>query len=85
MSTKKTPMIALKSVNTLPATMLATERLERSSTGPSWRRRFAASFPLSPPGWVSALTSPLIAKRHGTEVVVAPPRAIRPVIASAEP
>jgi hypothetical protein len=35
MRMKKTPMIALKSVKTLPATMLATERLDVSSTGPS--------------------------------------------------
>ena len=35
MITKKTPMIRLKKVKTFPATMLATERLERSSTGPS--------------------------------------------------
>ena len=50
MTTKKTPMIRLKNVKTLPATMLATERLERSSTGPSWRSRFAASWLDSPPG-----------------------------------
>ena len=35
MITKKTAMIRLKKVKTFPATMLATERLERSSTGPS--------------------------------------------------
>ena len=40
MTTKKTPMIRLKRVKTFPATMLATERLVRSSTGPSWRSRF---------------------------------------------
>jgi hypothetical protein len=35
MRMKKTPMIALKRVKTLPATIVATERLELSSTGPS--------------------------------------------------
>jgi hypothetical protein len=34
-STKKAPMIALKSVKTLPATMLASEREEVSGGGPS--------------------------------------------------
>ena len=42
MRTKKTPMIALKSVKTLPATMLEIEREEVSGGGPSSRRRFAA-------------------------------------------
>ena len=42
MRTKKTPMIALKSVKTLPATMLETEREESSAGGPSLRSRFAA-------------------------------------------
>ena len=41
--TKKTPMIALKRVKTLPATMLEAEREEVSGGGPSLRRRFAAS------------------------------------------
>ncbi len=36
-------MIALKSVKTLPATMLETEREEVSGGGPSLRSRFAAS------------------------------------------
>jgi len=36
-------MIALKSVKTLPATMLATEREEVSAGAPSLRRRLAAS------------------------------------------
>jgi len=50
---KKTPMIALNSVRTLPATIEATDRLERSSTGPSFRSRFAASLLDSPPGCFS--------------------------------
>ncbi len=58
MRMKKTPMIALKSVNTFPATMLETERLERSSTGPSFRSRFAAADALSPPGCVVFLMEP---------------------------
>ena len=36
-------MIALKSVKTLPATMLEVEREEVSGGGPSLRRRAAAS------------------------------------------
>jgi hypothetical protein len=47
---KKPPMIALKRVKTLPATIEATERVERSSGGPRSRRRFAASLPESPSG-----------------------------------
>src|ERR1044072_2471812 len=43
MRTKKTPMIALKSVKTLPATMLETEREEVSEGEPSLRRRLPAS------------------------------------------
>ena len=40
---KKTPMIALKSVRTLPSTIERTERLEASSGGPiSSRRRYAS-------------------------------------------
>ena len=65
MTMKNAPMIALKRVKTLPATMLATERLERSSGAPSWRSRFAASLLESPPGWRSSLTRGLIAKRAG--------------------
>ena len=42
--------------------MLATERLERSSTGPSWRSRFAASLLESPPGWLPSLTLALLAE-----------------------
>ena len=57
MRMKKTPMIALKSVKTLPATMLATERLVRSSTGPSLRSRFAASL-LDRPAWVARVAHP---------------------------
>jgi hypothetical protein len=41
-------MIALKSVKTLPATMLAVEREELSGGGPSLRKRAAAS-PLESP------------------------------------
>ena len=61
---KKTPMIALKSVKTLPATMLATERLFGSSAGPSCCSRLAASRLESPPGWLVALTPPLIQKQR---------------------
>ena len=43
MRMKKTPMIALKSVKTFPATMLETERLEVSGGGPSRASRAAAS------------------------------------------
>ena len=50
MTMKKTPMIALKRVKTLPATMLATERLLGSSAVPSCCSRFAASPLDSPPG-----------------------------------
>ena len=42
MRMKKTPMIALKSVKTFPATMLETERLEVSGGGPSRASRAAA-------------------------------------------
>ena len=41
--TKKTPMIALKSVKTLPATMLETEREEVSGGAPRSWSRFLAS------------------------------------------
>jgi hypothetical protein len=41
-------MIALKSVKTLPATMLAVEREEFSGGGPSLRSRASASSPESP-------------------------------------
>src|SRR5829696_9202125 len=44
----KKPMIALKSVKTLPATMLAVEREEPSLGEPSLRRRLAASALESP-------------------------------------
>ena len=50
MTTKNTPMIRLKRVKTFPATMLATERLVRSSIGSSLRNRLAASWLDSPPG-----------------------------------
>jgi hypothetical protein len=61
---KNTPMIALKRVKTLPATMDAVERLDRSSCGPSFFRRLAASLLDSPPGWVSALIAALLAERR---------------------
>ena len=73
MRMKKTPMIALKRVKTLPATIDATERLLRSSTGPSLRRRFAASEPLRPPGCVASGIRPLIPKRRAQEVVALSP------------
>jgi hypothetical protein len=41
-------MIALKSVKTLPATMLEVEREEFSGGEPSLRRRLAASAPVRP-------------------------------------
>src|SRR5215213_5849336 len=53
-STKKTAMIALKRVKTLPATMLEVEREEVSGGGPSPRRRLSASAAESPSsgdGW----------------------------------
>ncbi len=40
---KKTPMIALNSVSTLAATIVATERLFASSTGPRRSSRRVAS------------------------------------------
>ena len=43
-------MIALNSVKTLPAMMLETEREEVSGSGPSLRRRAAASSVLRPGG-----------------------------------
>src|SRR5438309_12055399 len=46
--TKKTPRMRLKSVKTLPATMLAAERLDVSAGGPRRARRCAASAVLSP-------------------------------------
>ncbi len=46
--TKKTPMIALNSVKTLPATIEATDRLDVSAGGPSSSRRLAASRPERP-------------------------------------
>jgi len=54
------PMIPLKSVKTLPATMLEVEREEFSSGGPSLRRRLAASAPERPcstDGWSVAMAS----------------------------
>src|SRR5881394_1037856 len=61
MRTKKTPMIALKRVKTLPATMLETERDEVSGGAPSLRRRLAAS----------ALLRPLSAASGGSVAVAA--------------
>ncbi len=75
MRMKKTPMIALKSVKTLPATIDATERLVLSSTGPSLCRRFAASSLESPPGCVASVTRPLIPKRRAQQVVAMLPGA----------
>jgi hypothetical protein len=60
MSTKKEAMIALKSVRTLPATMLATERLLVGSGGPSLARRFEASALDRPRGCPSSFTAPSI-------------------------
>ena len=73
MTMKNTPMIALKRVKTLPATMLATERLERFSGGPSFRSRFAASLLESPPGCRSSFTDALIAERAGVNRAEARP------------
>jgi hypothetical protein len=65
MRMKKTPMIALNSVRTLAATMLATDRLEVGSGSPSRVSRRAASALESP--WVSdaASTGPSIPERAG--------------------
>src|SRR5215210_1030691 len=62
-TTKNTAMIRLKKVKTLPATMLATDLLVRSSTGPSLRSLFAASFSERPPGWRCSLIAALLAQR----------------------
>ena len=51
---KNAPMIALKSVKTFAATMLATDRLECGSGSPSRSRRRAASAPESPLGCAAA-------------------------------
>ena len=56
MRMKKTPMIALKSVKTLPATMLATERLVGPRAARAARSRLAASLLESPPGCSIAST-----------------------------
>src|SRR4029079_9395561 len=66
---KKTAMIALKSVKTLPATMLDTERDEFSGGGPSSWSRFEASLLVSPLGdSVSALMGLFNRVReHGAE------------------
>ena len=55
MRTKKTPMIALNSVSTLAATMLATERLFAGFGSPSRARRRAASALDSP--WLNEAAS----------------------------
>src|SRR6266508_4642501 len=65
MTMKNAPMIALNRVKTLPATMLATERLDRFSGGPSLRSRFAASLLESPPGCRSSFIEALIPERAG--------------------
>jgi hypothetical protein len=52
-------MIALKSVKTLPATMLAVERDEFSGGGPRRRRRSAACFSVSPRVAAWSFTAPL--------------------------
>ncbi len=57
MRTKKAPRIALKSVKTLPATMLATERLEGGSGTPRPCSRRAASALVSPGGCACSLPS----------------------------
>ena len=59
MITKKTARIALKSVKTLPATMLATERLVAGSGSPSRLRRAAASALLRPCACEAASTPPI--------------------------
>ena len=53
---KKTPMIALKSVNVLAATIDATDRVFGGSGSPSWARRRAASALDSPRGWAASIT-----------------------------
>src|SRR3954470_10440001 len=58
-STKKAPMIALKSVKTLPATMLAVDRDEALAAGPSLRRRASASDLERPRSAVASVTAPL--------------------------
>ena len=56
-------MIALKSVKTLPATMLEVEREEVSGGAPSSRSRFAAALPESP--WSTAAASLIAAYSIG--------------------
>ena len=53
-------MIALKSVKTLPATMLEVEREEVSGGGPSLRRRAAASWAESPCSVAASITAPCL-------------------------
>src|SRR5262245_509006 len=84
-TTKKTPMIRLKKVKTFPATMLATERLVRSSTGPSLRSRFAASLLERPPGWRWSVIAALLAQRDvGPEPVCEGPRLAAPQLAASK-
>ncbi len=52
-------MIALNSVNTLPATMLETEREESSGGAPSSRSRFAAVALESPRSIAASLMAPI--------------------------
>ncbi len=54
-------MIRLKSVKTLPATMLETEREEVSGGGPSLRSRFAASALLRPRSAASGVSAAVAA------------------------
>ena len=52
-------MIALKSVKTLPATMLEIEREEVSGGAPSLRRRLAASLAERPCSVAASVTAPI--------------------------
>jgi hypothetical protein len=57
---KKTAMIALKRVKTLPAMMLEVEREELSGGGPSLRRRaFASALERPVSGGADAFATPL--------------------------
>jgi len=59
-STKKTAMIALKSVKMLPAMMLAVERDVAGAGVPSARSREAASTLVSPLGMVASVTGLIV-------------------------
>src|SRR5262249_5722959 len=73
-STKKTPMIALKSVKTLPATMLDTEREEISGGGPRSWSRFSASLVERPRGLSGSTLIRLFnrVRGHGVEAWTEP-------------